>query len=150
MLTSPDFKSLLNHFKSCDVRFLVVGGYAVMRYTEPRFTKDLDLWIATDDQNADAAYKALADFGAPLKGMAPGDFARPGHFYQLGMPPLRVDIMMSLPGVEFESCWGRRETVAVEGVSIPFISRADLIRAKKASGRAQDLIDVENLEKAGN
>jgi len=148
MLTSPDFKELLNTLEKHRVRYLVVGGYAVMKYTEPRFTKDLDLWISTDEQNSKAVFSALKEFGAPLKGLTPHDFTERGYFYQMGNPPFRLDIMMSIPGVEFETAWGHREEVLLEGLSIPFISRADLIRAKDASGRAQDLLDAENLRKA--
>jgi len=125
----------------------VVGGYAVIKYAEPRFTKDLDLWVATDNDNAHALYHALKEYGAPLVGLTEKDFSTPGYFYQMGRPPLRVDIMMSIPGVEFEDAWKRREEVIIDGISIPFISRQDLIKAKEASGRPQDLIDVDNLKK---
>ena len=148
MLTSPDFKELLNTLEKYRVRYLVVGGYAVMKYTEPRFTKDLDLWISTDETNSKAVFSALKEFGAPLKGLTPHDFTESGYFYQMGNPPFRLDIMMSIPGVEFETAWVHREKVLLEGMTIPFISRADLIRAKEASGRAQDLLDAENLRKA--
>ena len=148
MLTSPDFKELLNTLEKYRVRYLVVGGYAVMKYTEPRFTKDLDLWISTDETNSKAVFSALKEFGAPLKGLTPHDFTESGYFYQMGNPPFRLDIMMSIPGVEFETAWEHREEVMLEGLTIPFISRADLIRAKEASGRAQDLLDAENLRKA--
>jgi len=148
MLTSPDFKELLNALEKHRVRYLVVGGYAVMKYTEPRFTKDLDLWISTDEENSKAVFSALKEFGAPLKGLTPLDFTENGYFYQMGKPPFRLDIMMSIPGVEFETAWEHREEVLLEGMTIPFISRADLIRAKVASGRAQDLLDAENLRKA--
>jgi hypothetical protein len=130
------------------VRYLVVGGYAVMKYTEPRFTKDLDLWISTDEENSKAVFSALKEFGAPLKGLTPHDFTERGYFYQMGNSPFRLDIMMSIPGVEFETAWEHREEVLLEGLTLPFISRADLITAKDASGRAQDLLDAENLRKA--
>lgn len=150
MLTSPDFKDLLNILEKHKVRYLVVGGYAVMKYTEPRFTKDLDLWISTDEENSKAVFSALKEFGAPLKGLTPHDFTEKGYFYQMGNPPFRLDIMMSIPGVEFETAWEHREVVLLEGLTIPFISRTDLIRAKEAGGRAQDLLDAENLRKAEN
>lgn len=148
MLTSPDFKDLLNILEKHKVRYLVVGGYAVMKYTEPRFTKDLDLWISTDEENSKAVFSALKEFGAPLKGLTPHDFTERGYFYQMGNPPFRLDIMMSIPGVEFETAWEHREEVLLEGFIVPFISRVDLIRAKDAGGRAQDLLDAENLRKA--
>jgi hypothetical protein len=150
MLTSPDFRELLSTLEKHKVRYLVVGGYAVMRYTEPRFTKDLDLWIATDPENANAVFATLKEFGAPLKGLAPTDFTREGYFYQMGNPPFRLDIMMSIPGVTFQAAWANREEARVEGLVIPFISKSDLIRTKEASGRDQDRIDVKKLRKAGN
>lgn len=148
MLTSPDFKELLSLLEKHKVRYLVVGGYAVMRYTEPRFTKDLDLWISTDKGNAAAVFAALKEFGAPLQDLTPDDFTEKDYFYQMGKPPFRLDIMMSIPGLEFETAWKHREEVMIEELAIPFISKADLIKTKEASGRAQDLMDAENLKKA--
>ncbi len=148
MLTSPDFRELLKIFEKHKIRYLVVGGYAVMKYSEPRFTKDLDVFIATDRDNANGVYSALKEFGAPLKNLTPDDFAHKGYFYQMGRPPLRVDIMMSIPGVEFEEVWKNREIVELNNLKIFFISRSDLIIAKKASGRPQDKIDIEKLKKA--
>lgn len=150
MLTSPDFRELLSLLEKYKVRYLVVGGYAVMKYTEPRFTKDLDLWVSTAKENSKAVYAALKEFGAPLKSLAPADFTQEGYFYQMGNPPFRLDVMMSIPGVTFETAWANRERVQVEGLVIPFISKADLIKAKEAGGRPQDLIDAEELRKAGN
>jgi hypothetical protein len=148
MLTSPDFKELLSLLEKHKVRYLVVGGYAVMKYTEPRFTKDLDLWISTDAENAKAVFEALKEFGAPLKGLDPSDFTEKGYFYQMGNPPFRLDIMMSIPGVEFETAWDHREEVRLEELVVPFIAKRDLIKAKEASGRAQDLIDAELLRRS--
>ena len=150
MLTSPDFRELLSFLEKHKVRYLVVGGYAVMKYTEPRFTKDLDLWISTDEENSKAVYAALKEFGAPLKGLSPPDFTQEGYFYQMGNPPFRLDVMMSIPGVTFETAWANREKVQLEGLVIPFISKADLIKAKEAGGRPQDLIDAKKLRNAGN
>lgn len=148
MLTSPDFKELLNLFKKYNVRYLIVGGYAVMRYTEPRFTKDLDVLIAVDESNAEAIFKALKEFGAPLRGLTQRDFAEEGYFYQMGAPPLRVDVLMSIPGVTFADAWERRETVNLAGTETHFIAKEDLIRAKLASGRPRDLLDVEYLKES--
>jgi hypothetical protein len=147
MLTSPDFKELLSLLAEYEVRYLVVGGYAVMKYTEPRFTKDLDLWISTDEKNAKAVYAALKEFGATLKDLTSADFSQEGYFYQMGNPPLRLDVMMSIPGVAFEAAWANREEIQIEGLTIPFISKADLIKTKEAAGREQDLIDARELRK---
>lgn len=105
MLTSQDFKELLNIFENHKIRYLIVGGYAVMKYSEPRFTKDLDVLIANDQENAKRVYLALKEFGAPLEDLTPDDFTHEGYFYQMGRPPLRVDIMMSIPGIEYDSAW---------------------------------------------
>jgi len=148
MLTSPDFKELLKIFEKHKIRYLIVGGYAVMKYSEPRFTKDLDVFIATDQENAKSVYLALKEFGAPLKNLSSEDFAHEGYFYQMGRPPLRVDIMMSIPGIEFDVAWENRELVELDDLKLFFISRSDLIKAKEASGRPQDKIDVEKLKEA--
>ncbi|MFA4911153.1 MAG: DUF6036 family nucleotidyltransferase [Desulfobacteria bacterium] len=148
MLTNPDFKELLNLFEKHKIRYLIVGGYAVMKYSEPRFTKDLDVWIATDPENANAVYLALKEFGAPLADLNADDFTRKDYFYQMGRLPLRVDIMMSIPGVDFEDAWKNREFVELDDFKIPFISRSDLIRAKEASGSPQDKIDIDKLKEA--
>lgn len=150
MLISSEFSELLKLFVKNEVRFLLVGGYAVMKYAEPRFTKDIDLWIAVDGRNATAVYSALREFGAPLAGLTPVDFQDTKSFYQMGVAPLRVDIMMSIPGVEFESCWSRRTVVNLGDLEVPFIGKQDLIIAKKASGRPQDLLDAARLEEAGS
>ncbi len=148
-MTSPDFRELLSLLEKHKVRYLVVGGYAVMKYTEPRFTKDLDLWISTDKENAKAVYAALKEFGAPLKGLTPADFAQEGYFYQMGNPPFRLDVMMSIPGVSFDAAWANKEKVQIEGLVVQFISKADLIKAKEAGGRPQDLLDAKELRKSG-
>lgn len=147
MLTSPDFKELLRIFEKHSVRYLIVGGYAVMKYSEPRFTNDLDVFIATDRKNAEGIYAALKEFGAPLKGLTSDDFLQKGYFYQMGRAPLRIDIMMSIPGIEFEEAWQNREWLEIDDLKIPFVSRTDLIRAKEASARPQDKRDLEKLKK---
>jgi hypothetical protein len=119
-----------------------------MKYSEPRFTKDLDVFVATDQENAKSVYSALKEFGAPLKNLSSDDFAHEGYFYQMGRPPLRVDIMMSIPGIEFDVAWKNREVVELSDIKLFFISRSDLIRAKEASGRPQDKIDIERLKEA--
>ena len=148
MLTSPDFKELLKIFEKHKIRYLVVGGYAVMKYTEPRFTKDLDVFIATDPDNANGVYAALKEFGAPLQNLTSDDFTHKGYFYQMGRSPLRIDIMMSISGIEFDKAWGNREVVELDDLKIYFISRSDLIQAKEASARPQDKIDADKLKKA--
>jgi hypothetical protein len=148
VLTSSDFKELLKIFEKYKIRYLIVGGYAVMKYSEPRFTKELDMFIATDQENAKSVYLALKEFGAPLENLSSNDFVQEGYFYQMGRSPLRIDIMMSIPGVEFDMAWKNREVVELDDLQVFFISRSDLIRAKEASGRPQDKIDIEKLMEA--
>ena len=147
MLNSPDFKELLSLFRKHKVKYLIVGGYAVMRYSEPRFTKDLDLLISVEIDNARSVFNALKEFGAPLSRLSAEDFSKEGFFYQMGRPPIRVDILMSIPGIKFDEAWKRRDLLKIDHVEMIFISKDDLIISKKASARPQDLIDVENLEK---
>jgi len=149
MLTSPDFKDLLKLFEKHKARYLVIGGYAVMKYSEPRYTKDLDMLISTDVNNAEAVFNALKEFGAPLENLSAADFTHKDYFYQMGKAPLRVDVLMSAAGIEFEDAWNNREEVIIDDFKINFISLDDLIKAKEASGRPQDKIDVKKLKKAG-
>lgn len=145
MFVNSDFSDLLRLFNANQVKYLVIGGYALIQYGEPRYTKDLDLWISADEPNAQAVHRALREFGAPLADLTEADFAQEGYFYQMGVPPLRVDILMGIPGVIFAVAWPRRLEVDFEGLLVPFISRQDLIAAKRASGRPQDLLDVAQL-----
>ncbi len=150
MFVNTDFSDLLNLFKAKNVKYMVIGGYAVVQYTEPRFTKDLDLWISTHPDNAEAVFAALKEFGAPLEGMSPKDFSEEGYFYQMGVPPVRVDVLMGIPGVQFDEAWERRIEVQFDDVSVTIISREDLIQAKRAAGRPQDLLDADSLEQASD
>jgi hypothetical protein len=150
MFVNSDFSDLLNLFKANHVKYMVIGGYAVVQYTEPRFTKDLDLWISTHPDNAEAVFNALKEFGAPLEGMTPKDFSEEGYFYQMGVPPVRVDILMGIPGVQFDEAWERRVEVQFDDVPVTIISKQDLIAAKRAAGRPQDLLDADSLEQASD
>jgi len=146
-----DYKDLLSAFRSHGVKYLVVGGFAVIYHSQPRFTKDMDLFIKPDIENATATYKALAEFGAPLEGIRPEDFTDRESFFRFGRDPKSFDILPAIPGVDFDAAWERRvETLADEktGLKINFISAEDLITAKLASGRPQDLADADAVKKA--
>jgi hypothetical protein len=145
MFVNSDFSDLLRLFNANGVRYLIIGGYAVIQYGEPRFTKDLDVWISTDKKNATAVYQALKHFGAPLSELTEADFSEEGYFYQMGVPPVRVDILMGIPGGDFENSWEDRNEIDFSGLVVPFISKKDLIISKRASGRPQDLLDADNL-----
>ncbi len=150
MFVNSDFTELLNLFKRNAVKYLIIGGYAVIQYAEPRYTKDLDIWVSADITNASAVYKALQEFGAPLVGLTEADFSEEGYFYQMGNPPIRVDILMGIPGITFMKAWKNRVNINFDDVVVSFISKEDLIIAKQASGRTQDLLDIDLLTKAGD
>jgi hypothetical protein len=146
MFVNSDFSDLLQILENNHVRYIVIGGYAVIQYAEPRFTKDLNLRVSTDSNNAASIYKALKEFGAPLANLTEKDFSEDGYFFQIGVPPSRVDILMGIPGANFDDCWKRHIEVDFEGLKVYFISKNDLIASKRASGRPQDLIDADLLE----
>jgi hypothetical protein len=142
---NTDFKELLKIFNEREVKYLVIGGYAVMKYSEPRYTKDLDIWVEASPENAKKVFQALKDFGSPLVDLTEADFASDG-FFQMGRPPVRVDILMSLDGVKFQDAWTNRVTTEFDEVSASLIGLEDLIENKKAAGRPQDLEDVERIK----
>ena len=145
-----DLRELLRVLNDHGVKFLVVGGYAFGAYAEPRATKDLDIFIQSDEENSEAIYRALAEFGAPLQNFSPADF-RDGSCFQIGSPPGRIDILQQIDGISFDEAWKNRVEAALEGnIRLAVISRDDLIRNKLASGREQDLLDVKKLRDSGS
>ena len=141
-----DMKELLSAFNDHAVKYLIVGGYAYGVYAEPRATKDLDIFIRSDQENSQAVFRALAQFGAPLDGLSPADFMD-GSSFQIGQPPARVDLLQHIDGISFDEAWKNRIDGFVEGeVRITVISKHDLIRNKLASGREQDILDVKKLQ----
>ena len=144
-----DFKELLSIFNAHNVRYLIIGGYAYARYTEPRTTKDLDLFVQPDPVNAIAVYRGLTDFGAPLQGVSVDDFVHPGTVFQIGVAPLRVDILCHIDGPTFDQAWETSEQALIDDeVPVRYISSDKLIANKLAAGRPQDLLDVERLRHA--
>ncbi len=143
-----DFKELLAVLNAHEVRYLVVGGYAVIHYAEPRYTKDLNLWIEPERGNALRFRSAMIAFGGWLNEMSVEDFSTPKVMFQLGLPPTRIDFLTSLPGLEFCSCWDRREAVPLGNQLAYFIGKEDLIHAKLTANRPQDQIHVANLRSA--
>jgi hypothetical protein len=147
----PDFKELLSTLNAENVRYLIVGAYAVSLHAQPRATKDLDIFIKADPENGVAVFRALAAFGAPLEGLTARDFAERGSFFRMGVPPLMVDILPEIDGIDFETAWSHRVIEVVDAsmnLSAPFISADDLITNKGASGRAQDVADIAAVKKA--
>jgi len=148
---SKDFKELLSAFNEHRVKYLVVGGYALAVHAQPRATKDLDIFVQPDIENARAVFAALVRFGAPLGDLTPADFADPRAFFRMGFAPYMIEILPCISGVEFDQAWEHRVEVVAEadsGLKVPFISADDFIANKTALGRAQDLADVEAVRRA--
>lgn len=144
MVLNKDFREFLQLLNEHEVRYLVVGGYAVAFHGYPRYTKDLDIWVWINPVNADHIIKALANFG--FTGLSPADFTTADEFIQLGFPPNRIDIITSCDGLEFETCYEDRVLTRFDDLEVPFIDLKNLIINKKATGRPQDLGDVDNLQ----
>jgi hypothetical protein len=160
-----DFKDLIALLNKHKAKYLVIGGYAVSRHAQPRYTKDLDLLILPAPKNAAAVFRALQEFGAPLRTRATPDadpisptrvltakdFEDKATWYTMGVPPVAIDILPEIPGVAFSAAWKNRVTLVIDdasGLAAHFISRDDLIAAKLAAGRPRDLADVEEMRKA--
>ncbi len=142
---NPDFVDLLRAFIGADVRFLVVGAYALAHHGRPRATGDLDVWVEPTTANAPRVVSALATFGAPMADITESDFARPGVVFQIGVPPGRIDVLTELTGLAFDAAWPGRDAGRFGDLTVDFIGRDAFIRNKRATGRAKDLGDIERL-----
>ena len=138
-----DFKEFLRSLAAHNARFLLIGGYAVNAYGYVRNTVDMDVWIASDADNQQRVLQAVRHFGFPA---APDDLLREDDaMVRMGLPPLRIEVLKKISGVEFEDCWPRRVTIEDDDLPIPTISLEDLKRNKLASGRKKDLLDLDEL-----
>ncbi|MCF7733226.1 MAG: hypothetical protein K9N23_16165 [Akkermansiaceae bacterium] len=147
---NSDFKDLLRIFAEEEVEYLVVGGYAVMHHAQPRYTKDMDLWIKPSVENAARVARAFNRFGLPLVEVTQEDFADEGLQHVVGIAPCQIDFLTSLPGTDgFDAAWQRKSTGVTDGVPVYFLGKADLIQARQYAGRPQDLADLDELRRAG-
>src|SRR5438105_15369371 len=137
---------MLSALFAAGAEFLVVGAHALAAHGTPRATGDLDIWVRPTPENADRVLSALKAFGAPLFDLTRKDLSRPGIVFQLGLPPLRIDILTGVSGVTFDEAWPERLVSEVETLQVPCIGRAALIKNKRAAGRPKDLVDVATLE----
>ena len=145
-MLNDDYKEMLQLLKSSEVRFLVVGAYAMGAYGYPRATGDMDIWILASGENSQKVFRALKEFGAPLAQINETTFTAGDIIFQIGVAPRRIDIITSIDGVEFEQAWRRRVEVDIDGLKVPFISKPDLIKNKESTGRDKDLLDVKYLK----
>jgi hypothetical protein len=143
---NQDFRDLLAEFNAHSVEYIVVGAHALAAHGHVRATKDLDVWIRPSAENSIRAYAALGKFGAPLHDLRKEDLAVPGTVFQIGVAPIRIDVITAIDGVEFESAWQARLAVPFADQVVNVLSRDDLIANKRAAARDQDLLDVKWLE----
>ncbi|MEO8166731.1 MAG: nucleotidyltransferase [bacterium] len=145
MVHDPDFREFIQLLNANRVEYLLVGGYAVVLHGYPRLTGDMDIWVRPSTENAERVLATLDDFGVGSLGFKLEDFNTQGKVNQLGVPPLRIDVITAIDGVTFEVAYGRRNEIEVNGVKISLISLEDLLTNKKKSGRPKDIDDLDNL-----
>jgi hypothetical protein len=151
MAENPHYKELLQLLNESDVEYLIVGGFAVMKYGEPRYTKDLDVWVNNSPENSARVVAALRKFGAPVEHdqITAETFTNKQIVYQIGIAPIRIDILTELTGLAFHQAWKRRVSSTFFGVPVNFISLDDLIANKQALGRNSDANDLKQNLKSG-
>jgi hypothetical protein len=145
METQPDFRELLALFNAHHVEYLVIGGYALAFHGAPRFTGDLDIFVKPDAVNAQRILTALEAFGFASVGLTPNDFERPDQVIQLGVPPVRIDLITSITGVSWDEAWAGRVAGRYGDMPVSFIGREQFITNKRATGRTKDVADLEVL-----
>jgi predicted nucleotidyltransferase len=143
---SPDLREFIQSLDTHAVRYLIIGGYAVAFHGEPRYTKDLDVWVELNPENAVRLVAALDEFGFGSLNLRAEDFLVPDQIIQLGYPPNRIDLLVSLMGVDFATCYAARVEIVMDGVAVNFIDLENLKKNKLATGRLQDLADLERLQ----
>ena len=146
MVLNKDFREFIELLNSHNVQYLVIGGYAVAFHGYPRYTKDLDIWISTDIENAGNIISALKDFGFGSMEIKEDDLTKPDRIIQLGYPPNRIDLITTAEGLKFHECYPLRIETEIEGLRIDFIDLENLKNNKRTTGRHQDLADLEHLE----
>ena len=144
-MLNQDFREFIESLNANRVRYLVVGGYAVALHGHPRYTKDIDIWLERDQENAERLVRALDHFGFASLGLAARDFLEPDQIIQLGYAPNRIDLLTTLAGLDFGTCYASRLVVTIDQVEVDFIDLDNLKASKRAAGRLQDLADLENL-----
>jgi predicted nucleotidyltransferase len=143
---NQDFKEFIKSLNDKNVRYLIVGGYAVAFHGHPRYTKDLDVWIEMTKVNAHNVVAALEQFGFASLQLTEEDFLEENQVIQLGYPPSRIDLLTSADGVNFADCFNSRVSVEIDGITVHFIDLENLVKNKRATGRPQDIADLQKLQ----
>ncbi len=147
-MLNNEFREFIELLNKNDVEYLIVGGYAVAFHGHPRYTKDIDIWVKPEADNAHKILKALEEFGFGSLGLKVTDFLESRQIIQLGFPPNRIDLLTTITGVDFDVCFSSRDTIDLDGIEVFIIDRKNLIMNKTATARPQDLADVESLKDA--
>ncbi len=147
MVLDQNFKEFIKLLNANDVKYLVVGGFAVAYHGYPRYTKDIDFWIWANPDNADKVLKTVSDFGFGSLGLMKADLLNEDNIIQLGYEPNRIDITTNLDGVNFETCYDQKLETTFEGIPVNFINLKDLIKNKLSTGRLKDKVDAQTLQK---
>lgn len=146
-MLNEDYKEMLQILLNNEVKFLVVGAYAMGAQGYPRATGDFDIWVESSSENSKKVYNSLAEFGAPLGQINPETFTEKRIVFQIGLAPRRIDILTFIDGVEFIEAYKDKENIEIENISIPFLSKENLIKNKEATGREKDKLDANYLKK---
>jgi hypothetical protein len=146
-MLNEDYRDALHTLLNNEVRFLVVGAYALGAYGYPRATGDFDIWVDTSIENSKKTYVSLAEFGAHLADISEQTFTEKGIIFQIGIAPRRIDIITCIDGVDFREAYEKKEIIEVDGLKIPFLSKEDLIKNKRSTGREKDRLDAEYLSR---
>lgn len=149
-MLNEDYKEMLQILLSNEVKFLIVGAYAMGAQGYPRATGDFDIWVEPSSENSKNVYNSLAEFGAPLEQINTETFTEKGIIFQIGIVPRRIDILTFIDGVEFDKAYQDKKNIEIEGIAIPFLSKKDLIKNKEATGREKDKLDAAYLKKNMN
>lgn len=149
-MLNSHYKDMLRELSAHNVEYLVVGAIALAAHGIPRATGDIGIWVNAIPENADRIYRALEAFGAPLDGLSQDDFTGAGMVFQIGVVPLRIDILTTVDGVSFDEAWLDKISVDFDGLPMPVLSKKLMIQNKRACGRLKDAVDLEALEKIEN
>lgn len=147
MILAKDFEEFISLLNKHSVQYMIVGGYALAFHGKPRYTGDIDIWIGISEQNASRLLKVIKDFGLASLGFVKEDFLKEGFISQIGRPPLRIDILNSIDGVDFNDAYKSVQIIELEELKVPYIGLGDFIKNKQATGRKKDLLDIKEIKK---
>ena len=149
-MLNEDYKEMLQILSDNEVKFLIVGAYALAVYGYPRATGAFDIWVEPSAENSRKILSSLTSFGASTSVLTENTFMEKGIIFQIGVAPRRIDIITHIDGVDFNEAYPSRNTIVMEGLNLPFISKDNLIKNKKSTGRDKDYVDVKHLEEKSN